>query len=204
MRKFKDVADFHGHTCPGLALGYRVAILALDKLGDRAVDEELVAIVENNSCAVDAVQVITGCTLGKGNLIFRDYGKQVYTFLKRPSRDRGGKTTDAVRISVKWKPGEETDREKYMWNRYMKGDRSDEVMKEVHRRKTKKIKAILNAKDRELFRVTKEKMKIPCEAQILPSITCALCGEKVMESKARVKAGSIVCIPCSGGINITE
>jgi formylmethanofuran dehydrogenase subunit E len=196
MRKFKDVVDFHGHTCPGLALGYRVALFALDKLGDRAVDEELVAIVENNSCAVDAVQVITGCTFGKGNLIFRDYGKQVYTFLRRPSRDKGAKTTNALRISVKWKPKEETDREKNMWNRYMKGDRSDEVMNEVHKRKTKKIKAILNAKDRELFKVEHEKMIMPREARIVPSITCALCGEKVMESKTRSKAEKIVCIPC--------
>jgi len=197
MRKFKDVISFHGHTCPGLALGYRIAIFALDKLGKRAVDEELVAIVENNSCAVDAVQVITGCTFGKGNLIFRDYGKQVYTFLKRPSLEKGGKLTDALRISVKWKPSEETEKEKYMWNRYMKGDRSDEVIEEVHRRKTRKIREILNAKEEELFEVKKEKMKIPGEARILPSITCASCGQKVMESRARVKAGKIVCIPCS-------
>lgn len=44
--------------------------------GGRDIDEEMVAIVENDSCAVDAIQVLTGCTLGKGNLIFRDYGKQ--------------------------------------------------------------------------------------------------------------------------------
>jgi formylmethanofuran dehydrogenase subunit E len=198
MRKFKDVVDFHGHTCPGLALGYRVALFALDRIGDRAVDEELVAIVENNSCAVDAVQVITGCTFGKGNLIFRDHGKQVYTFLRRYPPEIGGKTTDAIRISIKWKPREETEREKSMWNRYIKGDRADEVMRAVHKRKTKKIKTILNAKEMELFVVTKEKMKIPREAQILQSVTCALCYEKVMESKARVKAGNIVCIPCSG------
>ena len=198
MRKFKDVVDFHGHTCPGLALGYRVALVALERVGVRAVDEELVAIVENNSCAVDAVQVITGCTFGKGNLIFRDYGKQVYTFLRRHSRARGKKTTDAIRISVKWKPRDETEREKSMWNRYIKGDRTDEVMREVHKRKTGKIKTILNAKEKELFVVTKGKVKIPREAQILPSVTCAHCGEKVMESRARVKAGDIVCIPCSG------
>jgi formylmethanofuran dehydrogenase subunit E len=197
MSKFKDVVDFHGHTCPGLALGYRVALLALDKLGNRAVDEELVAIVENNSCAVDAVQVITGCTFGKGNLIFRDYGKQVYTFLRRPSRGKGAKITHALRISVKWKPGEETERETSMWKRYMKGDRSAEVMKEVHKRKTKKIKAILNAQDSELFEVKHEKIHMPREAEIVPSITCAFCGEKVMESKVRIKAGKIVCIPCS-------
>jgi len=62
-------------ACPGLPGSLR----ALKELKGRAEDEELVAVVENNLCAVDAVQVMTGCTFGKGNLIFRDYGKQVYT-----------------------------------------------------------------------------------------------------------------------------
>ena len=52
--------EFHGHTCKGLAIGYRVGTLALDKLAaERAADEEIVAIVENASCAVDAISVVT-------------------------------------------------------------------------------------------------------------------------------------------------
>ena len=196
MDKFKDVIDFHGHACPGLALGYRVALCALNQLGDRASDEELVAVVENNSCAVDAVQVVTGCTFGKGNLIFKDYGKQVYTFLRRPLQNIRARKTHGVRISVKWKPREEKPREKTMWDRYMKGDRSDEVLETVHERKSNKINAILNARDDELFTVKKESVALPNEAEILPSITCESCGEKVMESRAKVKAGKIVCIPC--------
>lgn len=46
MKKLDEVIDFHGHICPGLVLGYRVSILALKELGERAEDEELVAIVE--------------------------------------------------------------------------------------------------------------------------------------------------------------
>jgi formylmethanofuran dehydrogenase subunit E len=196
MNKFNDIIDFHGHMCPGLALGYRVALCALEQLGDRAADEELVAIVENNSCAVDAIQVFTGCTFGKGNLIFKDYGKQVYTFMRRPSQKISAQTTYGIRISVKWKPREETFREKTMWDRYMKGDRTDAVLKTVHQRKSKKINAILNARDEELFTVKKERIALPLEAEILPSITCERCGEKVMESKAKIKAGKIVCMPC--------
>src|SRR5512147_320750 len=82
----RDAIQFHGHLCPGLALGYRVAKAALRELGaDRPQDEELVAVVENDSCAADAIQFITGCTFGKGNLIFRDYGKHVYTIFNRRS-----------------------------------------------------------------------------------------------------------------------
>ena len=66
----KDLAmavEFHGHLCPGLTIGYLAAKVGLERLGiGRAEDEELIAIVENDSCAVDAVQVLTGCTFGKG------------------------------------------------------------------------------------------------------------------------------------------
>src|SRR5512134_883344 len=100
MKTFDDVVDFHGHSCPGLALGFRVSIRAMKEFKNLPEDEELVAIAENDSCAVDAVQVMTGCTFGKGNLIFRNYGKQVYTFLKRS-------TGKSLRISVIWnKPKE--------------------------------------------------------------------------------------------------
>ncbi|MFX1296142.1 MAG: FmdE family protein, partial [Promethearchaeota archaeon] len=77
---------FHGHYCPGVAVGYRVAILARKELElGRSKDEELVAIVENDSCAVDAIQYINGTTFGKGNLIFQDHGLHAYTFIERTS-----------------------------------------------------------------------------------------------------------------------
>jgi len=189
MKTFEDVVAFHGHACPGLALGYRVSLYALKMLGDRASDEELTATVENSSCAVDAVQVLTGCTFGKGNLIFRDYGKHVYTFIRRPSGE-------GIRISVDWRSPEETEEGKIMWERYMKGDRSEEVLNMVHDGKAKKIDIIMNAKDDELFTVTKSGIALPEEARIYPSVRCACCSEKVMEPRARLRDGKIVCIPC--------
>ena len=84
MVSWEEAIKFHGHECRGLAWGYKVAEFALEKLNfDRSSDEELVAIVENDSCGIDGVQVVAGCTFGKGNLIFRDYGKHVYTFFNR-------------------------------------------------------------------------------------------------------------------------
>ncbi len=63
----------------------------------RAMDEELVAIVENDACGVDAVQVLTGCTFGKGNFIFYDYGKMAFTFFSR-------KTGKGVRLAPRPRP----------------------------------------------------------------------------------------------------
>ncbi len=63
-----DVTRFHGHMCPGLAMGIRAAEVALTEIGPHAEDEEVVAVVETDMCGVDAIQALTGCTFGKGNL----------------------------------------------------------------------------------------------------------------------------------------
>jgi formylmethanofuran dehydrogenase subunit E len=192
MKSFEEVVHFHGHSCPGLALGYRVAQRALQEFKRETIseDEELVAIVENNSCAVDAVQVTTGCTFGKGNLIFRDYGKQAYTFLRRP-------LGEAVRISIDFAAPQETEEEKEMWRRYSRGDRSPEVLEAVQNRKARKTRAILDASDDELLKVSRVTVPLPPEAKIYQSISCGTCGEKVAEPKARLKDGTVVCIPCA-------
>lgn len=87
MRKLWEKAvDFHGHECPGLATGVRVSELAKEVLGiDFSLDEELVCITENDACGVDGIQVLTGCTFGKGNLLHKEVGKSAYTFLSRKS-----------------------------------------------------------------------------------------------------------------------
>ncbi len=186
---FEEVVRFHGHACPGLAFGYRAAGLALEELGLRARDEELVAVVENNSCAVDAIQAMCGCTFGKGNLIFKDYGKQVYTFIRRPS----GK---AVRIAVKWIPQTEGAEEQSAWQSYMDGDRSEAVMKTVQAAKKKKMDSILAAESRELFSVQHLTAELPQPARIHKSVTCGSCGEKIMEPRATQQDGEYICIPC--------
>ena len=62
--------EFHGHLCPGLVYGYLVGKEAIKLLHlKRSKDEEIVAISENDSCAVDALQVLLGTSIGKGNLI---------------------------------------------------------------------------------------------------------------------------------------
>lgn len=76
--------EFHGHECPGLAIGFKAAEAAITELGIKfSSDEEIVCVTENDACGVDAIQVITGCTFGKGNLIFRNTGKSAYSFYDR-------------------------------------------------------------------------------------------------------------------------
>jgi formylmethanofuran dehydrogenase subunit E len=183
----RDAIQFHGHLCPGLALGYRVAKAALRELkADRPRDEELVAIVENDSCAADAIQFITGCTFGKGNLIFRDYGKHVYSFFNR-------RTGQGIRISEDYRGFEGDSRFPELRKRQEAGE---DVSREMQTYKMEKAAAILNAEEKEIFAITPVTTPPPQEARIRGSVRCALCGEKFMESRGRVKNGKIVCMTC--------
>ncbi len=77
---------FHGHECGGLTVGYKAALLAIREMDIRfSEDEEIVCICENDACGVDAIQVILGCTAGKGNLLFHITGKSAYSFYDRKS-----------------------------------------------------------------------------------------------------------------------
>ena len=106
--KWEKAAQFHGHKCPGLAIGLRVCEALSIKIPTGAsADEEIVCITENDTCAVDAVQSILSCTVGKGNLIYKPYGKMAFSFYFRES---GAK----LRILLKAVKNDETSREDWM------------------------------------------------------------------------------------------
>ncbi len=185
----RDAIQFHGHLCPGLALGYRVAKAALRELqADRPQDEELVAVVENDSCAADAIQFITGCTFGKGNFVFRDYGKHSYTFYNR-------RTGKGIRIAEDFRGFEGDARYDVLRRRR---DSGEDVSREMETLKMEKVAAILRADEREFLSIKEVPTPPPAAAKIRASVRCASCGERFMESRGRVKNGAIVCLPCSG------
>ena len=102
---WKKCAEFHGHECGGLTIGYKAALYAKELLDlDFSEDEQVVCISENDACGVDAIQVILGCSVGKGNLLFHICGKQAFSFY-----DRG--SGRSVRLVLKEKPREMTKAE---------------------------------------------------------------------------------------------
>ncbi len=190
---FSDAVQFHGHTCPGLALGYRAALIALEELrSDPSHDEELVAVVENDACGIDALQVVTGCTAGKGNLIFLDYGKHVYTLINR----RKGK---AVRVATK--PSFSTASLDPAFgdlrSKVMSGNATAEELEEFEKHRDAVCQAILTVPYPELFSVRRVDMQVPATATIYKSVPCDCCGEMVSEHRAITVSGNTLCIPCS-------
>ncbi len=104
---------FHGHACGGLAVGFQASLYAQELLDcARAADEEIVCVSENDACGVDAIQVVLGCTVGKGNLIFQMQGKNAFCFYRRD-------TGKSIRLVLRGTP-EKTREERLAW--LMHGD----------------------------------------------------------------------------------
>ncbi|HOA68445.1 MAG TPA: FmdE family protein [Methanosarcina thermophila] len=186
---FDTAVQFHGHVCPGLSIGYRVAVLAAERFKDRSKDEELVAIVENRSCAVDAIQAINGYTCGKGNLIFKDHGKHVYTYFKRGDNK-------ALRISLKPDALPQDEKHIALFAKLRAGTASSEEEKEFRESHNAKSQRILEMPEEELFWVRDVEIEPPEKAIIYPTLICSKCGEGFMEPLGRIRDGEIVCIPC--------
>jgi formylmethanofuran dehydrogenase subunit E len=186
----EGAAKFHGHTCPGLAIGIRAAEIALREIGPHSADEEVVAIVETDMCGVDAIQYLTGCTFGKGNLIHLDYGKNAFTFIRRSD----GK---AVRLVLRPQPWGESRPEH---NAPAGGTRNRTDSFEDDRRlrvgRQQRVQEILDLPLDRLFDVQTVTPRIPAKARVRESIQCQVCGEMVMETRARLMGGQKLCIPC--------
>jgi len=177
-KDLKRALDFHGHLCPGLLIGYRAAQAASRALQVGASeDEELVLIAENDSCSVDAFQSMLSTTFGKGNLIFRDYGKQVFTLGERAS----GR---AVRVALRHDaldagtPGAGTlDREG-------------------------KIDRLLDAAEEDLFNINSVLLELPAKARIHATVRCSRCGEGTMETRTIRSEGDSLCLPCAADLGL--
>ena len=157
---------FHGHICPGLTIGVLAAKYVLEHGYEYSPNEELVAVVENDNCSVDALQVLLGTTFGKGNLVHQDYGKNNYIFYDR-------RTKKGVRLSIKSKEF---------------GD------KKLTR--DEKIQLLLSSKPEDIFNIYEIDYNPPGLAEIEESVPCEICGELTMNSRLMTYNDSEMCIPC--------
>ncbi len=182
--------DFHGHMCPGLAIGIRAAEVALREIGPHAEDEEVVALVETDMCGVDAIQYLTGCTFGKGNLIHLDYGKNAFTFFRRSD---GKGVRIVTRLEALASPDPELEA---LRNRLGDEDLTPKERQRFWELHGARSLRILDTPLDELFDFKEPQKDIPGHARIMDSLTCDTCGESVMETRTRRFSSKTLCIPC--------
>ncbi len=187
--KIDQTIAFHGHRCPGLMIGIRAAEVALQRLGDMK-GKDVVAIVETDMCGVDAIQFLTGCTFGKGNLIHKDLGKIAFNFYDRDRNisfrllfvsDIASDLISELRSLMKENEAEKMTEGDEDWIQRLRNELEERYM----------------AIDLEkMFLVTDPPWPVPKPAKILQSLRCETCGEMTMESRTRRFDGKVLCLPC--------
>ena len=167
LKDWDDCIAFHGHECPGLAIGFRVAQAARTRLGiTSAHDEELVCVTENDACGVDAIQFLLSCTLGKGNLIFRDRGKHAFSFFLREQERK-------LRIRL-IHPFDKKNGDRKLFQQ-----------------------EIMTLADEKIFSFAEPAYELPAKAQIFQAVICEQCGESAVETKIRLSHEKKLCLDCA-------
>jgi formylmethanofuran dehydrogenase subunit E len=191
----KECIRFHGHLCPGIIYGYRVSKEAMRILElKRSGDEEVVAVCENDSCSVDALQIILGTTSGKGNLIIKNYGKNAYTVISR-------KQNKAYRFSRKSfyrYLGKEKEEFAVLEEAVASGTATKEQKK---RQKFLKSMDLLAKPFIDIFETRKTGFVMPEYAELASSKACEKCGEMTMATKLKNFNNKEFCVSCFATAN---
>jgi formylmethanofuran dehydrogenase subunit E len=183
--------EFHGHMCPGLAIGFRAARTLMERLGvRRAPDEELLAIVETDACGADAIQVMTGCTFGKGNFIFKNYGKHAFSLVDR-------KRGKAIRVSLRPDAFKADPEHLSLFERVQKDEASPRELAQFRKLQQQRTQKILDADAESIFKIEEVSPNIPPKAMIMESEPCDFCGEPTKKDLLRKIDGKKACIPCA-------
>ncbi len=178
-----ESVKIHGHLCPGQVLGVRMSLLGLREIGiedPKGKDRKnLLVFVEMDRCATDAVQSVTGCSLGHRTMKFLDYGKMAATFVNL-------KTGKALRVVAR-----EDSRKKAM--RYFP---------EIENKYAAQLEAYKIMSDEELFDIMNVEVKVKPEdmpGRPLRRIKCEMCGEYVQDMREVREHGRILCRACAHG-----
>jgi len=178
----KESARIHGHLCPGQVLGVKMSMLGLREIGiadPKGKDRKsIIVFVEMDRCATDAVQSVTGCSLGHRTMKFMDYGKMAATFLNL-------KTGKSVRVIAR-----EDSRQK-----------AKEYFPEIENKYEAQLEAYKIMPDNELFNVMEVQVKINPEdmpGRPLRRIQCSACGEYVQDMREVQVDGKVLCKSCAG------
>lgn len=179
----EESVKIHGHLCAGQIIGVRMSILAMKAIGiddPKGADrKKLYVVVEIDRCATDAIQSVTGCSLGKRSLYWQDLGIMAATFVNL-------ETGKAVRVTAR-----EESRE--LAGRYCQG---------IDNKYASQIEAYKVMPEDELFRIEQVRVEIPAEN--LPGrpqrrVQCESCLDWVQDSRDVEVAGKILCRGCARG-----
>lgn len=177
-----DSVKIHGHLCPGQVLGVRLAMKGLELIGindpKKSQRKDFIVYVEIDRCATDAIQSVTGCSLGKRSLKWMDFGVMAATFVNT-------KTNKAFRVIAR-----EESREL-----------AAQYRPDIEDKYKRQLEAYKLMSEEELFTVQEVNVTIPdCDmpGRPLKRVQCIECGDYVQDCREVIKDDKILCRSCAG------
>jgi len=194
QQEFDIAIHFHGHRCPAMPLGYRVAKAAMNRLGvERSEDKELYVISETGKghaagCFLDGIMSATGCTYGKSNIEKLYYNKMALTLI-----DLKGKRS--VRIRLKDDFFANILKSPFVSLR-KKGVPPQDISEEIT---APLIQKVLNMPEEmfvEIEPVQSYHPDVQAQGACFETGLCTKCGERTFTNKLKETKTGPVCIPC--------
>ncbi len=186
MESFETLLEIstkiHGHICAGQVIGVRMSMLGLARIGiddPKGADrKKLYILVEIDRCATDAIQSVTGCSLGKRSMRWKDFGIMAATYVNL-------ETGKAIRITA-LEESREASKKYYpaLANKYQQQLEAYKIMPED-----------------ELFSFQEVTVDIPeCEKPGRPMrrVQCDACGDHVQDCREVEESGKSLCRACAG------
>ncbi|BHH83008.1 FmdE family protein [Desulforhopalus sp. 52FAK] len=184
----KQSTEVHGHICAGQVIGVRMCLLALSLIGiedPKGVDrKKLYTIVEIDRCATDAIQSVTGCSLGKRSMKYIDHGVMAASFVNL-------ETGKSVRITALEEAREHASK----------------YCSDLENKYARQLEAYKVMPEHELFRIENVKITIPEEdmpGRPMRRVQCESCSEWVQDSRDIQVDGKTLCQGCANGRYYTK
>jgi formylmethanofuran dehydrogenase subunit E len=187
METFAELLEkstkIHGHVCAGQVIGVRMSMIGLREIG---IDDprgrqrkDFYVLVEIDRCATDAIQTVTGCSLGKRSLKWLDYGIMAATFVNL-------KSGRAVRVTALEEARETSKR----------------YCPEIGDKYKQQLEAYRVMPEEELFRVQAVRVAVPAAdmpGRPMRRVRCTRCGDWVQDCREVEENGRSLCRPCAHG-----
>jgi len=84
---WKEVVKFHGHECPGLAIGIRACEAIISKMNIKPKEDKIICITENNTCPVDGIKYVFGGDYDKKNLFYKESDELAFNIFNASNND---------------------------------------------------------------------------------------------------------------------
>lgn len=189
-KEFGAVVAFHGCYCLDIAMGYRVSKALLREMGDDMGNmKDVYAYVGAPTCAVDAIQQMTGCTFGKRNLVFTNTGKSVFVM-------QNARTGKAVRAYCHY--WDDFDHAQLREQR-----QAAHAPTATPEQKTafgalldRQVQGILAAPETTLFTLARVALETPLRSSKYVSEPCVVCGEFTKVDLLQDRDGKKLCAEC--------